>query len=171
MGNVRELENVVRRAAIMASTANRDLIQVDDLPDEIKSNQINNKIENIHKPLEVQILESLRSLKFSHSSISQTAKALGNKDRGTITEYFRGICFQNFTESNFDIIKTSQIIAGTNDEEVVKQVGIKIDEYLNNLKSGFSSYDPIDIESLSRGLPKKYHEYLQTVISYLSNSD
>jgi len=168
-GNVRELENIVRRAAIMASSSTRELIQKEDLPDEIQLYQKTQNLESIHKPLEDQILESLRSLKFSRSAISQTAKALGNKDRGTITEYFRGICFQKLIESNFNILQTAQLIADTSDDNIVKQVEIKINEYVNNLKSNIKSSESSNIETLSKGLPKKYHEYLREVITYLSN--
>ena len=170
-GNVRELENVVRRSAIMTSGSKRKLIQKEDLPDEIKLYRQNQTIDSIHKPLEEQILESLQSLKFSRSAILQTAKALGNKDRGTITEYFRGICFQKLTETDFDILKTAQLMAGTSDEKIVNLVENKINEYLNNLKSTISTSEPVDIEKISKGLPKKYHDSLQAVITYLRNSD
>lgn len=168
-GNVRELENIIRRAAIMTSAENSNLIQVQDLPEEIKIASLSTNLEDIHKSFEEQILESLRTLKFSRSSISQTAKLLGNKDRGTITEYFRGICFQILTENDFDIVKSSRQIAGSNDKEIIAQVEVKINEYLNNLKSVLSSSNSIEFETLSKGLPKKYQDYLKSVITYLSN--
>ena len=170
-GNVRELENIVRRSAIMTSSANRKLVQEEDLPDDIKSIHSNKITDPIHKPLEVQILESLRTLKFSRSAISQTAKSLGNKDRGTITEYFRGNCFQYLVSSGFDISKAAKIIADSNDEELVEAVKAKINEYLSNLKSSISSSDSLDIKSISKGLPKKYHPYLKEVVSFLKNAE
>lgn len=166
-GNVRELENVVRRSAIMATTANRDLIREEDLPVEINSDQSSQVLNSIHKPLETQILESMRSLKFSRSAISQTAKALGNKDRGTITEYFRGICFQRLVSSGFDISQAAKIIAGTNDEEVLAAVKAKINDYLNNLRSTISATNEVDFESIAKGLPKKYHEDLKKIVTFL----
>ena len=168
-GNVRELENVVRRTAIIASSTNRELVKEEDLPDELKAKLPNQIVDSIHKPLEEQILESLRSLKFSRSAILQTAKALGNKDRGTITEYFRGICFQHLVAAEFEIAVAAQIIAGTDDKEMVTQVEVKIIEYLNNIKSSISVSNADDFESLAKGLPKKYHEYLKSVVSYLSD--
>jgi transcriptional regulator with GAF, ATPase, and Fis domain len=168
-GNVRELENVVRRAAIMASSANHNLIQEEDITDEIKTNQTYQNINSVHVPLDEQILESLRLLKFSRSAISQTAKALGNKDRGTITEYFRGICFQHLVNSNFNISETAQIIAKTDDKNIVAQVELKINEYLNNLKSSLATTDTSNFESLTKGLPKKYHEFLKAVVTHLSD--
>ena len=166
-GNVRELENVVRRAAIMASSANRGLIKEEDLPVEIQTVQSSQFIGTIHKPMEEQILESLRLLKFSRSAISQTAKTLGNKDRGTITEYFRGICFHELVINEFDIPKTAQIIAGTTEREVVAKVELKINEYLNNLKFTIRTLNDVDVESLAKGLPRKYHAYLNSVLDYL----
>ncbi len=74
-------------------------------------------------------------------------------------------------ESDFNILKTSQIIARTNDEEIVKQVEAKINEYLNKLKSSIADSVSIDFETIAKGLPKKYHESLQAVISYITNTD
>jgi transcriptional regulator with GAF, ATPase, and Fis domain len=164
-GNVRELENNIRRAAIMASAANRTLIQIEDLPDDIRSSISSPTTNIIHKPLEDQILESLRLFNFSRSSISQTAKILGNKDRGTITEYFRGICFQTLSKTGFNIAESAKQISGTTNAKIIQQVETKISEYLNNLKST----ENIDFETASKGLPKKYHEYLEQVINFILN--
>jgi transcriptional regulator with GAF, ATPase, and Fis domain len=81
-GNVRELENVVRRAAILAQGNKREQIREADLPKEMTAARQEQKLENIHIPLEDQILTSLRNLKFSRSSIKQTAVTLGNSDPG-----------------------------------------------------------------------------------------
>ena len=94
---------------------------------------------------------------------------MGNKDRGTITEYFRGICFQHLVAAEFEIAVAAQIIAGTDDKEMVTQVEVKINEYLNNIKSSISVSNADDFEYLAKGLPKKYHEYLKSVVSYLSD--
>jgi len=116
----------------------------------------------------------LQNLKFSHTAISQTAKILGNKDRGTITEYFRGICFKELVAANYNIIKTARKIAGTSDDSVLKKVEIKINEYLNNLKLHISDDDAIENEkstpfAIFKGLPKKYHPYLEQVLDHLRN--
>ncbi len=161
-GNVRELENAVRRAAILAQSESRQLIQVADLPKEIVEKQSPQQATVVYQTLEEQILEMLRALKFSRSAISQTAKALGNRDRGTITEYFRGICFEILVNADFDVEKAARIIAATNDEETVGKVQSKIDEYLRNLRASDAS------EALFKGLPKKYHSYLQQVIRHFA---
>ncbi|MBD3289665.1 CHASE2 domain-containing protein [candidate division KSB1 bacterium] len=171
-GNVRELENVVRRAAILARSENRDIIREGDLPDELSER----KSESAYKPFETQVLESLRSLKFSRSAISQTARALGNRDRGTITEYFRGICFEYLVEEDFDIDKAARAIGATTDEKVVERVKSKINEYLENLRKLDLNEEDITEESITRlaspfkGLPKKYHSYLRRIIEYLAQN-
>ncbi|MCB0295125.1 MAG: sigma 54-interacting transcriptional regulator, partial [Calditrichaeota bacterium] len=90
-GNVRELENAVRRAALLAQGEQRSILRLSDLPPEIRPGNPEGVSEAVYQPLETQILALLRGFKFSRSSITQTAQALGNRDRGTVTEYFRGI--------------------------------------------------------------------------------
>ncbi len=161
-GNVRELENVVRRAAILAQSEGRNIIQASDLPREVTEKQSPQQVTVVYQPLEEQILEMLRALKFSRSAITQTAKALGNRDRGTITEYFRGLCFEHLVKANYDVEAAVRTIAATSDEETVGRVRGKIDEYLKNLRASDAS------EALFKGLPKKYHSYLQQIIQYFS---
>ncbi len=171
-GNVRELENVVRRAAILASSENRDIIRESDLPDELSER----KSERAYKSFETQVLEELRALKFSRSAISRTARTLGNRDRGTITEHFRGICFEYLVEEDFDIDKAACTIAATSDEEIIKRVKSKINEYLDNLKKIDPDEEDITEESITnlasrfKGLPKKYHPYLQRIFEYLAQN-
>src|SRR3990172_1572190 len=80
-GNVRELENTVRRAVLLAQSESRKLIQVQDLPKELQDAEVGAKTEIAYQTLDEQILETLRLFKFSHASISKTARALGNRDR------------------------------------------------------------------------------------------
>jgi transcriptional regulator with GAF, ATPase, and Fis domain len=168
-GNVRELENVVRRAAILAQSQSRNLIQESDLPEEIVKYQSTQKIPIDFKPLEDQVLELLRIFEFSRAAISQTAKKLGNRDRGTITEYFRGICFENLVNSNYSVEAAANAIAGTADSNIVSRIASKIREYLTNFESsnpeilsGETRAD--ELPSAFKGLPKKYHSYLQQII-------
>ncbi len=171
-GNVRELENSVRRSAILAQSENRKLVQETDLPEEMSITDPILAMQTIHIPLEQQILEMLQRMNFSHTAISQTAKALGNRDRGTITEYFRGICFEQLVKTNFNLEETARKIAGTSEESVIKKVDVKINEYLNNLKSQLFDEDSIKegkeiLPAAFKGLPKKYHTYLKRVFEHL----
>ena len=160
-GNVRELENTVRRAAILAKSAGRKIIQVEDLP----KDQMQESSTSTHFSLEEQIIKMLRSLEFSRSAINQTAKALGNKDRGTITEYFRGICFETLVEANFDVEIAAKEIAGSNSEEIIERVRQKMDAYLDNLKT--SDLKDGQKSSVYKGLPQKFHASLDRVIKHL----
>ena len=159
-GNVRELENTVRRAAILAQSDGRKMIQEIDLPRPIQENA-QEELQIKYQSLDEQILETLRSLSFSHSSISQTAQALGNKDRGTITEYFRGLCFEQLVRSNFDLDAAAAALAATDEQTVLEKVKSKISEYVGKVQT-----DPAS-KSLYKGLPKKYHSSLEKIISYL----
>ncbi len=157
-GNVRELENVVRRAAILAQSEGRNIVQVSDLPQESIEKESPQQVTVVYQPLEEQILEKLRALKFSRSAITQTAKALGNRDRGTITEYFRGICFEHLVKANYDVEAAARAIAATSEGETIGRVRTKMNEYLKNLRAFKAS------DALLKGLPKKYHTYLQQII-------
>ncbi len=171
-GNIRELENVTRRVAIITQSEKRNLIQLNDLPKEIREASKPNEANVDYKPLEEQILESLRSLKFSRSSITATAEALGNRDRGTITEYFRGLCFKHLHENNFDLERAANSLAATEDEETIEKVRSKIADYLNNLYPlpdaiGSENPDSKNLPSQYKGLPKKFHPYLNRIINHL----
>ncbi len=172
-GNVRELENVVRRAAILARSEKRALLQIGDLPPEWRAAE-SQPAEVDYQPLERQILESLRALKFSHAAISKTAQALGNRDRGTITEYFRGLCFQQLVQNNFDADKSAVALADSRDKQVVAKVKSKIQSYVDNLyplpegpEGGNEAEGKKTLPSQFKGLPKKYHPYLEKVIAHL----
>ena len=161
-GNVRELENLVRRAGILAQSENRTMIQAGDLPGEVTEKKTLEPATVSYQPLEAQILDMLRALKFSRAAISQTAKALGNRDRGTITEYFRGICFEYLVKANFDLEKAAREVVAAQDDEAIRKVRDKISEYLENLRSGFAK-DPQSLIGY-KGLPKRYHPYLQMIL-------
>jgi DNA-binding NtrC family response regulator len=167
-GNVRELENTVRRAGILAKSEGRELIQIGDLPHEMRRDQLPQP-DIVYHPLEEQILSLLRSFKFSRSSITETARALDNRDRGTITEYFRGMCFEALCDNNFDVTRAAGQLCATEQAEVVTRVQNKIRGYLDNVKDAAAGYDETeqqveDRPSFYKGLPKKYHPFLNRVL-------
>jgi transcriptional regulator with GAF, ATPase, and Fis domain/CHASE2 domain-containing sensor protein len=157
-GNVRELENCLRHAAILARSDGRALMQEQDLPQNIRASQT----IGVYESLDEQILSSLRSLKFSHASIVQTAKALGDRDRGTITEYLRGMVFESLARCGLSVEQAAKELAATTEPKVIAKVTQKILEYIGKL-----SVDPQQKQSLFKGLPKKYHPYLEQVLLHL----
>ena len=162
-GNVRELESVIKRAVIFAKSDKRDLIRLSDLPKEIvKESKYN---------FEDLVLESLREKKFSHSSISETAKELGNVNRTMIAENFRGIVFKTLCENNFEIEMAASIIASTDNEIVVNKVQSKIETFVTNIKQDIASESAKDFSQVKlsfkskyKNLPVKFHHYLDEVI-------
>ncbi len=167
-GNVRELEAVMKRVAIFASSENRELIQVSDLPKEmVKISKYN---------FEDLVLESLRNKKFSHSSISETAKELGNVNRTLISENFRGIVFKAYYENKFDQELTAKIIAGTEDNEIVERVMNKLQTYITNIENDLSKNISSDLSvirqqftSKYKNLPAKFHIYQDEIIKHLKS--
>jgi len=162
-GNVRELESVIKRAAIFAKAENREIVKLSDLPIELAKH---NKSD-----LENMILESLREKKFSHSSINETAKELGDLSRTIISENFRGIFFRYYCENNYDLKKAVQQLAETNEEVIVDKVKTKCSTYLKNIEKDLSnhsekSFEEIKVQFASKykNLPQKYHVYLDRII-------
>ncbi len=180
-GNVRELENTVRRAAVLAEGDGRNLIQMVDLPDEIQtdsskanvdSSLANTNATTNYASLEEQVLTCLREARFSRSAISQTARTLGNRDRGTVTEYFRGIVFKTIVEQDFDFQKAKVAIAGTDDNEIVERVRRKMEDYLKNVYSEKKSPSNLETKNhrLFKGLPSTYHPFLLKILEHFHYS-
>ena len=162
-GNVRELESAVTRAGILARSDGRTLIQLRDIPEGIAA-ATKGQVD-----IEDQILEILRGKKFSRSSISETAEELGGLNRGTVAEYFRGICFEHFFESSWSHEKTVESIVKGDDAETCERVQKKLREYLANVVEGISSGQDFNATRKSlrpkyKNLPQRYHTILDEVI-------
>ncbi len=166
-GNVRELQSAVTRAGILARSENRVLIRLRDVSEEIAASTKG------YVDIEDQIIEILRAKKFSRSSISETAEELGGLNRGTVAEYFRGICFKHFFESSWDEKVAVDAIVRDGDSESGGKVRKKLREYLANVVEGISAGQ--DFESVRnslrpkyKNLPQRYHTLLDEVVrSYL----
>lgn len=167
-GNVRELESVIKRATIFAKSSARNLIQLNDLPSEL--------VKQFKLNFEDLVLDSLRQKKFSYSSIVETAKELGNVNRTSVSENFRGIVFKILVESEFNQEKTAEIIACTKDDEVLQRVKSKIHTFVNNITESLENFPHHDFElvkskltSKYKNLPQRFHPYLDEIIEhYLS---
>ena len=164
-GNIRELESVIKRAVIFAKSAGRNMLQLNDLPDEI--------IKGFKLNFEDLVLDSLRQKKFSHSSIVETSKELGDVNRTLVSENLRGVVFKTLTENDFDVAKTSKIIADSNDEEVINKVKSKTETFLSNIEEallelpkGNFDFVKTKLSSKYKNLPQKYHAYLDEVIRH-----
>ncbi len=162
-GNVRELESVMKRAAIFAKSENRTIIKLKDLPENLAKFDKSN--------LETNILELLREKKFSHSSINETARELGDLNRTVVSENFRGIFFKYYCNFNFDLEKTVREIARTDEEEVLEKVRAKVNTYLRNIEKDIEKLTVKDFSEVKiafvskyKNLPQKYHHYLDKVI-------
>ena len=164
-GNVRELEAVIKRAVIFAKSEGRNMLQLSDLPKEL--------IKVGKFEFDDLVLESLRNKMFSHSSMSETAKELGNVNRTMVAENFRGIVFKTLFENDFERKKCAMVIAGTENDEIVKKVEDKIQTFLNNIekdleKSGTGNFNEArsKFSSKYKNLPVKFHFYQDEVIKW-----
>ena len=166
-GNVRELESAVKRAVILARSEKRELVQLKDLPEQIAA-ALKGQAD-----LEDQILELLRAKRFSRSSISESAEELGDLNRGTVAEYFRGICFKYLFEHLWDKEATVRALAKSEDVETNERVRKKLAEYLFNVVEGIpadAEFEDVkqQLKSKYKNLPHRYHTILDEVLrSYL----
>ena len=161
-GNVRELESAIRRAVIFAKSSNRNIIKLNDLPEEITSKTVLN-IEEI-------ILDSLIEKEFSHSSINETANEL-ELSRTIISENFRGMVLKTICLNNFNIEKTIELISRNGDNKIKEKVRAKIQTFLSNIEKDAVAYKTfnfddvkIKLNSKYKNLPQKFHLYLDEII-------
>jgi DNA-binding NtrC family response regulator/CHASE2 domain-containing sensor protein len=162
-GNVRELQSAVTRASIFARSDGRTLIQLRDLPEDVAA-ATKGQVD-----IDDQILEIMRSKKFSRSSISETAEELGGLNRGTVAEYFRGICFKHFFEAVWNVDNAVIAIVKDGDSESIERVQKKLREYLGNVIEGLTSGQDFDSSKNSlrpkyKNLPQRYHTILDEVV-------
>jgi len=160
-----EYLNSKKNYIIFAKSAGRNMLQLNDLPDEI--------VKGLKLNFEDLVLDSLRQKKFSHSSIVETAKELGDVNRTTISENFRGLVFKILVENNFNFDKTLADIACTDDSEVFDRLQTKMQTFLNNIIEPVSElkgddYDSVrkKLSSKYKNLPQKFHSYLDEVIRH-----
>ncbi len=167
-GNVRELQSVIQRAALLAVSENRVVVRMQDLPQSIT--------ERAKKQIDIadQILEEMRNRKFSRSAISQTAKELGNLNRGTVAEYLRGISLQAFVDHDFDIERTAKFLAGVDEKNTVEKARKKLLDYLKNITAAIDTEKLLsDVHVLLKpkfkNLPQRYHPALRDIIEAFYN--
>ena len=121
------------------------------------------------------MLESLRHKKFSHSSVTETAKELGNVSRTLISENFRGYCLKTLVENDFHLTNVVPLISGTDDSEVNERVKNKIEMFIHNIENDVKNISDRDFVAVKsnfiskyKNLPQRFHFYLdETIKQYL----
>ena len=169
-GNVRELESVIKRGIIFAGAEGREMLQLSDLPKEI--------VKGSKFDFADLVMESLRNKKFSHSSITETAKALGNVNRTMVSENFRGFVFKSLVENNFNLNESIFSIAGSEDKESTERVAAKINTFIGNIDVDISNTGSKEFEVVKskfsakyKNLPAKFHFYLDEIIKWKLNKE
>ncbi|HSP87236.1 MAG TPA: sigma 54-interacting transcriptional regulator, partial [Ignavibacteriaceae bacterium] len=161
-GNVRELEAVIKRAAIFSKSSGRKLLQLPDLPKEI--------VRETTIEFEDLVIESLRNKKFSHSSVSETAKELGKVNRTLVAENFRGLVLKSLVENNFDMDVSVKIISNSAEPDVNERVKNKVDTFLQNIENDVKAISGNDFENVKSKLASKYKNLPQRFHIYLDES-
>lgn len=164
-GNVRELESVIKRALIFARSDKRNLLRLSDLPKEL--------IKETRYNFEDLVLDSLRGKKFSHSSITETAREFGDVNRTVISENLRGMVLMTLVENEFNIEKTVALITGSDDDETRNRVRSKIETFISNIENDLKKFNTENFEEIKKrlsakykNLPAKFHNSLDDVIKW-----
>ncbi len=156
---------MIERAVIFAKAESRDEIIIKDLPAEFSKNDSTGDLEQ-------NILTLIRRKKFSRNSINETAKELGGLNRGTITEYLRGILLRELSVNRYDLYKSSESMAGTSEVKVINDVKRKNEEYLINIQKHINKNYSLEkninnLKKKYKNLPKRYHVFLEEYITHL----
>jgi transcriptional regulator with GAF, ATPase, and Fis domain/CHASE2 domain-containing sensor protein len=162
-GNVRELQSAMKRACVLAKAAGRSIIYWKDLPSEIA------EFTSGGDTMEERILATLRKKNFSRSAISETAEELGGLNRGTVAEYFRGICFKEFRAQNFDAAAAARELWSGAADDAKEKVEKKLAEYLSNAVEKVDRSSTLEISRQAsqpkyKNLPQRYHPDLDALI-------
>ncbi len=162
-GNIRELQAAIQRAALLALSDKRAIIRLGDLPKPVADS----RRESVD--MGDRVLEEIRHRRFSRSAVSQTARELGDLNRGTVAEYLRGNALEIFAAEDFNIEKAVRRIAGTSDPDMCERAERKLKEYLGNIAGSVDRNSPFhvlepDLSGKYKNLPLRYHESLTRVI-------
>jgi transcriptional regulator with GAF, ATPase, and Fis domain/CHASE2 domain-containing sensor protein len=161
-GNIRELQSVLKRGALLAQADGRSMVSVKDLPETLRD--IGARATN----LEEQILDAIRAKSFSRSAVSETAEELGGLNRGTVAEYLRGEFLRTFVEHGFDIEATTLAVSLSQDDAVNDRVRKRLREYLTNISEAVNRAQPWEsskeaLRAKTKNLPERYHDPLERV--------
>lgn len=164
-GNVRELQSIIKRAVVLATSEKRNYLKLSDLPEDIQ------KLQKNKEDLAERIMKSIREKKFSKNSISETAKELGGMNRSTVAEYFRGYCFKTIVEKNYHLDDAILEIADSIEPEIINKVKKKVIEYLKNALENIDKNFNLETNlrknrAKFKNLPQKYHYYLEEIIKH-----
>jgi transcriptional regulator with GAF, ATPase, and Fis domain len=168
-GNIRQLENVIKRAVILVKVEANNMIQLTHLPPEIIVD-FKSKID-----LDTLIIDKIRRKEFSYNSISETAREIGGIHRGTVSEYLKGMFFKEICENNFDFNETINAIASSENQKIKSRVKQKLEEYLNNLIKKIDRNIPKaelkkNLASTTlKKLPGKYQIYAENIVDHFYN--
>ncbi len=161
-GNIRELESVIKRALVFSGTSGKDMIQITDLPEEI--------VRGIEFSYEEIILENLRKKKFSHSSLTETAKEL-NVSRTVVSENFRGALLSAYLDAGKNKRNAAIALCGNEDESQIEKIVSKLDTFLGNIEEDVKKIGREDFEEVKqklnvkyKNLPRKFHYALDELI-------
>ncbi|HEX2983897.1 MAG TPA: hypothetical protein VHO28_10175 [Ignavibacteriales bacterium] len=102
-----------------------------------------------------RVIESLREKKFSHSSMTDTAREL-EIGRTAVSENLRGYVLKAFYENNYDVNKTVLAVSQSDDNDVNGRVKGKIETILENLSSDINKSGIKDKDEFKKSFPAKY---------------
>ncbi len=164
-GNVRDLENKIERAVVLAKG---ELITEADL--QLTPSVNPNGFTAVAKPVTQESAAYdpsgdtgfLALLAQNNFEIGKTAQELG-QNRLTVAERFKGLCLKALAEHDWDIERAARVIA--QDERNLKHVEAKMLKYYDNTMAKLESYTSLEqlqqeVAVKFKNMPRKFHRYV-----------
>ncbi|MDH4070913.1 MAG: sigma 54-interacting transcriptional regulator, partial [Ignavibacteria bacterium] len=169
-GNIRELESVIKRGALLARAEGSSMITMKHVSDDIRA------AAEAGSPLEERILQSMKEKRFSRRSVTETAEELGGLNRGTVAEYLRGEFLKAFHDHRFDKEATARFFSPSGDDDTTARVMKRLTDYLANIAEAVDRTRPWDkagetVKPKMKNLPQQYHETVIQVASAFHRGD
>lgn len=165
--HVRELENEVERL-VSFSRAGK-LVMSEDLTPGIMKYGGSPETLALAKLLSPGDMQFLNRLRFFQFNISKAAEDMG-KNRDTVNQNFKGICFVALDVCQADLVQASALVSG--DKAYQNKVEDKVREYLENLQSLMKQYGKkktdLVIEAY-RKVPQRFIPALENLIEWFLN--
>lgn len=159
--NIRGLENAIKFSAAKARLEGVDVLRVSHLPDELMN--FSPQVSSVKKKnLEDTLLPALKKHRFN---IMETAKKLG-KDRDTITQWFKGMCFETLWKNEWKLNLAAQAITG-DEIGLSSKVETKMKGYIEAMFALINEDPDHAMENClkaNRKIPQRYRGALEKLV-------
>ncbi|MBD3289404.1 hypothetical protein GF337_11430 [candidate division KSB1 bacterium] len=172
-GNIGELRMIIQLACESARIEGETDISKTHLPPLSNDSKFNNNIveknqekSEVFTDKESHELSVLRKNLF-RMEISEQQLGFRAGSR-TLSHHLRGMCLKALKFSDWDINSATHLITNTVDSNIKELIEIRIKGYIKNIQTkAFTSQE----NTLSKNMPKEYHQILKSAIDHYGYND